>query len=412
MKKRIYCLIFSVLILGTSTFASELTIGSVEDAIQIGLQSNPGFQAQLNVLRSKEMLPRKLGSLSDPNIGIRLNGTPAKNSDYSFDQKRYFVNQSFPFLGELGRKKRLGEKEIKISTLDLELSRSKITLMIQKIYFGLVLNKELIEITKKNNQILENLINIADIKYRAGKTLQANVLKAKVSKGKLEEQLLQLTHQKVKLTEELKKWLGQQATDGMNLKLQYPDSDSLAVLTPSPPIVSESLMVQKATAMKDKADQMVAVEKDRYLPNFMAQVEVWDNAGMDNQYGGQLAMSIPWFNGKNDASVKEAKAMSRSKDKLMQDTFNDISRKLTTWASELKTTQETLKLYETEILQNARLSLSSFQKAFEVDKASFLDYFESEKTLYALEMQHAKLVNKKHVLRAQINALFAKGDEK
>ena len=412
MKKQIIQICIGIMVLGTATLASEVTVGSVDEAILLGLQSNPEFQAQLNVLRSKETLPKKLGSLSDPKIGIRLNGTPAKNSDYTFDQKRYFVNQSFPFLGELGRKKQLGEKEIELSRIDLELSRNKVSLMIQKVYFGLVLNEKLTEITQKNNQILENIINIADIKYQSGKTLQANVLKAKVSKGKLEEQLLQLSHQKVKLTEELKKWLGIPSGDALHLTLQYPKKSVPRITAVNQDVVSKSLMVQKTVAMKDKADQMVIIQKDRYLPNFMAQVEVWDNSGMDNQYGGQLAMSIPWFNGKNDASVKEAEAMSLSKDQLRQNRLNDISQRLTTWLSDLKTTQDTLKLYETNILKNAELSLSSFQKAFEVDKASFLDYFESEKTLYALEMRYAKLINKKHVIHAQINALFAKGDEK
>ncbi|MCP4049594.1 MAG: TolC family protein [bacterium] len=176
MNKQIICTFIAVFIFGTASFGSEFSIRSVDNAIQLGLQYNPEFQAQLNILKSKEMLPEKLGSLSDPNMGVRLNGTPAKNSDYSFDQKRYFVNQSFPFFGEPGRKKRLGEKELDLAIIDVELTRNNVSLMIQKVYFGLVLNQELTEITKKNNQILENIINIADIKYQSGKTLQAHVL--------------------------------------------------------------------------------------------------------------------------------------------------------------------------------------------------------------------------------------------
>ncbi|MCP3943700.1 MAG: TolC family protein [Desulfobacteraceae bacterium] len=228
----------------------------------------------------------------------------------------------------------------------------------------------------------------------------------------MEEQLLQLSHQKVQLSEKLRKWIGISVNDSLNLTLQYPEKEPSAITTVNQEVVSYSLMVQKAQAMKDKADQMVLVEKDRYLPDFTAQVEFWDNAGMDNQYGAQLAMSIPWFNGKNDASIKEAEAMSRSRDQLRKNSINAISQLLTTMLSDLKTTQAKIKLYETDILKNAELSLSSFQKAFEVDKASFLDYFESKKTLYTLEMQHAKLVNKRHVLHTQINAFFAKGAKK
>lgn len=412
MKKQIYCLCICVLVFGTAVGASELNIGSVEEAVKLGLERNPEFQAQLDLLESKKMLPQKLGGLPDPKLGIRLNGTPAKNTDYSFDQKRVFINQSFPFIGELGRKKQLAEKEIELSQLDLELFHNNIRLQIQTIYFNLVLNEALTKIAQKNKQIFENIINIADIKYRSGKTLQANVLKARVSKGRVDEQLLQLSHQKVKLTEEFKKWMGVTANTTLNMTLQYPKDPHLIVTGVSKSTISNALWVKKAQVIEDKADKMVAIEKDRYLPDFVAQIELWDNAGMDNQYAGQLAMSIPWFNGKNHASVKEAEAIKRSKNESKNDVVNTISQRLTTGLSDLTTTLETITLYEETILKNAQLSLSSFQKAFEVDKASFLDYFESENTLYDLEIQHAKLLNKKHVLHAQINALFAKGGAK
>jgi len=391
--------------------ASPLSISSVDDAIQYGIKNNPLIKAQFQVLEAKKVLPKKLGSLSDPKLGVRLNGTPAKKPDYSFDQKRVFVNQSFPFLGELGRKNELGKKEVVISELDYLMTENKVVLSIQTLYYKLVLNKELIEITDKNNKILENIINIADIKYRSGKTLQANVLKAKVSKGKLEEKIFQLNHQKVMLTEDLKKWLGLSETELLLVDLVYPKQKKSSVPTLNKSVGSKTLMVQKAIAMKAKSDQMVRVEKDRYLPDFSAQVEYWNNSGMDNQYAGQIAMSFPWFNAKNSASVKEAKALSESKNDHLTDVQNSIQSILVTLLSDLETTQETVSLYEDQILKNAELSLSSFQKAFEVDKASFLDYFESEKTLFSLEMDYAKLVNRTHTLQAKINSLFEKGVE-
>jgi outer membrane protein, heavy metal efflux system len=400
-----------ILMSGSLLMASTLSINSVDEAVGYGLNNNPMIKAQAQVLEAKKTLPKKMGSLSDPKIGLRLNGTPAKNLDYSFDQKRVFVNQSFLFLGELGRKNELGKKDVAVSELDFEMVKNEVVLSIQSFYYRMVLNKELIEITEKNNKILETIINIADIKYRSGKTLQANVLKARVSKGKLEEKTLQLNHQKVMLTEQLKKWLGISDTDFLSIDLAYPKLIALTISTANTESVSDTLMVRKAIAMKDKSDQVVRVEKDRYLPNFSAQMEYWNNSGMDNQYSGQLAMTFPWFNSMNSASVKEAESLSNSKHSQVIDNQNNIKSILVTLLSDLKTTQETVVLYEDSILKNAELSLSSFQKAFEVDKASFLDYFDSEKTLFLLEMDYARLVNRTHTLQAKIDSLFEKGVE-
>jgi cobalt-zinc-cadmium efflux system outer membrane protein len=411
MKKIKVSFCICILMSGNLLMASSLSINSVDEAVRHGLNNNPMIKAQAQVLEATKTLPKKMGSLSDPKVGLRLNGSPAKDDAYSFDQKRIFVNQSFPFLGELGRKNELGQKEISISALDFAMIKNEVVLSIQTLYYNLVLNKALIAITEKNNKILENIINIADIKYRSGKTLQANVLKARVTKGKLEEKIFQLSHQKVMLMEHLKKWLGVVGAESLSIGLAYPTLIDLTISTANTEVVSNALMVRKAMAMKDKSDQRVLVEKDRYLPDFSAQVEYWDTAGMDNQYSGQIAMTFPWFNAKNSASVKEAESLSDAKRSQVIDNRNNTKRLLVTLLSDLQTTQETVLLYDNSILKNATLSLYSFQRAFEVDKASFLDYFDAEKTLFLLEMDYAKLVNRVHVLYAKINSLFEKGVE-
>ncbi|MBT5953344.1 TolC family protein [bacterium] len=400
-----------ILIVGNALLAAPASINSVNDAVKYGVANNPMIKAQSQVLNAKKNLPKKMGSLSDPKIGFRLNGTPAKNSNYSFDQRRIFINQSFPFLGKLARKNELGNKEVSISELDFEMAKNEVSLSIQSLYYNLVLNKELVKITEKNNKIFENIVNIADIKYRSGKTLQANVLKARVSKGKIEEKLLNLAHQEVKITEELKKWLGGLDNDLISIAFVYPKPIETTFSAAMPSVIFKTLMVQKAITIKNRADQILRVENDRYLPNFSAQVESWNNSGMEHQYSGQIAMTVPWFNEKNSSTIKEATSLKNAKGNQLVDTQNNVKRLLVTLLSDLKTTKETIKLYDEIILKNAALSLSSFQKAFEVDKASFLDYFESEKTLFSLEMDYAKLVNRTYILQAKITSLFKKGVE-
>jgi outer membrane protein, heavy metal efflux system len=401
-----------ILMSGNFLMAANVSINSVDDAVRFGLANNPMIKSQAQVLKSKKNIPKKMGSLNDPKIGLRFNGAPAKNANYSFDQQRVFVNQSFPFLGKLDHKNELGKKEVSISELDFDMAKNEVEVSIKSLCYTLILNKTLIGIAEKNDRVLENIINIADIKYRSGKTLQANVLKARVTKGKLEEKIFQLSHQNLMLKEQLKKWLGVSEGNQVSIELRYPKPIKLAISTVNTAIVSDTLAVKRAIAIKNRADHLLQVEKDRYLPDFSAQMEYWNNSGMDNQYAGQIAMTLPWFSSKNGASVKEAELLRGSKSSQIIDIRNLIRSSLVTMLSDLKTTQATVELYEKTILKNAELSLSSFQKAFEVDKASFLDYFESEKTLFSLEMDYAKLVNRKYILQAKIDTLFGKGVEK
>ncbi|MFT5170812.1 MAG: cobalt-zinc-cadmium efflux system outer membrane protein [Candidatus Marinamargulisbacteria bacterium] len=408
--KKISCLCgLLILLSGVQVMGESRVIKSAEEAVRFGLENSPEIEMQALLLAGQRELPKKIGSLSDPKIGLRLNGSPSKMSSHSVDQKRVYINQSFPFIGELSRKRKMAESRVLAAEISFLMVRNKVVLEIQQLYFQLIRNRDLHLIAEKNKKILENLISIADIKYRSGKTLQANVLKARVSKSKIDEKILQLKHTKVLLTQELRRAIGISPEDKMDLVLDYP-----ALLTfPSGDqigrLVSETLAVRHAKAMQKSSAGAVNVEKDRFLPDFSAQLEYWDNSGMANQMGGQVAMTVPWLNTKNAASLKSSEAVRDAGSQNVLGQKNKTRSVLLTLISELETVDATMQLYESHLLKDAMLSLSSFQHAFEVDKASFLDYFEAEKTLFSLDLDFANLQSRSHALRAKLNAQFEKG---
>lgn len=409
-KQRWLLLVAIFLSLSHQVTATTLIFNSIDDIVHYGIQHNSGLKAQRLQWESSKELPQKLGSLQDPMVGVRLNGSPAKNSDYAFDQKRYVLNQSFPFFGELSHLKALGNSKTTVAYIDFLLTQNKVVFSIESLVYKLQLNKELVAITQKNKDILTQLANIADVKYQAGLGLQANVLKAHVSKGKLDEELLSLNHQYTVLMEHLKKSLNVSPSIDITLAIEVELSNNERLPAPNQDWVLESLIVQKSEAMKHSMESKVRVEKDRFLPNFSAQVEVWDNSGMENQYGGQVMMTVPWFNSKNSASLAEAEKLFESSQHSLQESINGIQSTLVSLVSDINTTHMKIVLYDTQLLRDARLSLSNFQKSFEVDKASFIDYFEAEQTLFHLEKKHAVLKNNYYTKLSALKWQFEKGE--
>lgn len=251
------------------------------------------------------------------------------------------------------------------------------------------------------------MVNIADVKYRSGSGLQGNVLKAEITKGKMEEQLLKLTHQRLQLNAMFGQLLG--VEKNVSVSLNYTMAIEPVLSTPDQTWVNTTLQVRRADAMSDVSTQIKRVEDDRYLPNFSAQLEYWDNAGMDNQYGGQIGVTFPWLNGKNAAATKEAEWMALSSIELTKDSENISASKLKSLISDINTTVKSIRLYDKSLLKSAELSLNSFQKAYEVDQVSFIDYFESEKMLFGIEMDYERLLNRYHTLRATLKSYYEKG---
>lgn len=385
----------------------SIRINSIEDAIDYAIKFNPELSKEQRIIESKQAIKKGLGTFDSPTVGVRLNGFPAKQSSYSMDQQRYIINQRFPFFGTLARQKKLGEKDLELAIIAFKIKKNALILSIKKTYFNLILNEKLKKITEKNHTLLNQIIHSAEAKYQSQKLLQANVLTAKISQGKLNTQLLELSHKKNVLIASLKRHLGLSIEDNnLQLNLNYPSKKEGLLAEPSAKLINSSLLVKEAITLRNKAALYSLIQKDLYLPHFNAQFEFWNNSGSKNQYATQILMSLPWFNKKNTAKFNESQALSHAKEDLIKHQQNIITEQLRTWVSELDTTSKILTIYDTQLLQNARLAVSNYQQSFEVDQVSFFEYLKSEQSLYRLETEHAHLVNKKHLLEAQIQSLF------
>lgn len=409
-KKSIQKVLIAVLTLAYSSSTMALEFDSIKDLTNYGLKNNPKVLEKKHHWKASTQLSRKLGTLSDPMVGVRLNGNPSKNDSGSFDQKRYVVSQSFPFWGELSHKRRLGNDQQSLAKLEYDTTRNTLVYQISNVVYQIQLMEELLKITQKNIAVLSRIINIANVKYQAGKGTQANVLKAKVARGKIEEQVFFLEHKKQVLYSKLSALLNTRESINLSknmLKLDTVPKKHLKVLDKW---FTHSLAIKNAEANHKIVQSKLRVEKDRFRPDFSLQLEYWDNLAMRDQRSGHIMMSIPWGNPKNYASVSESKEKQSASTQLVTQSKNNEREQLESVVSELGFLQKAVALYEKSLLINGRLSTASYKKAYEVDQASFLDLFESEMALYDLEMKYAKVKTQFWIKKAWLKAQFEQGE--
>lgn len=401
--------LFVLIGLSQNIISSEMMFQSTHELIEYGLKHNTQLKSKQEIWKAALEEAKSLGRLQDPMVGVRLNGSPSKRDGAAFDQKRYIAAQSFPFFGKRAHLSQLGKEKANLAYITYLQDKNQLALSIIQTVYSYYLNEDLTRITYKNKVILDNLINITDIKYQAGSGLQANVLKAKVAKDKFEEELLSLSHQKTLILESLKQLLNISAAS-IALQSTYPDEKLADAKNISDDWVNDTLTIQQAEATRTISNSKLVIEKDRYLPNFSVQVEYWDNASMDNQFGGQFMMTVPWFNSKNSAVIDEARYQKQASDATLEDMRAKVRTQLRTLVSEIQTTGKVLRLYEDSSLKHARLALSNFQKAFEVDEASFIDYFSAEQTVFQLEKHYAIQKNRYFTALAALKWQFEKGE--
>jgi len=285
------------------------------------------------------------------------------------------------------------------------MQQSKVTLSLKTLTYQLILTDQLIAIIDKNASNISQIITITDTKYRSGIGLQAHVLQAKIAEGKLTIERLSLAHQRRTLLVAIQTALSLDPEDVADINIAYPKKIKERPL-PSQIQIKNSLISQKQDAIVDNTKATLQVKQDAYLPQFSAQVEYWNNSMMDNQYGGQVMMSVPWGNPKNEASIIAATQKRYAEEKRQQDLLNNETYLVSTLISELTTTVQKIQIYDSVLLRDASLAFQNVQHAFAVNKASFTDYFEAEKTLFQLEKEHALLQNQYHTRLAELESRF------
>ena len=409
MKQRIFklCYVGVMLLVSSLVVAETHSIYSRDDLVHYALDHNPALVSQRLIWESSLDTSKILSHLPDPKVGWRWNGLPSNNDAYYGDQQRYVVEQSFPYFGVIDHLEDDAEVKSQVVYFSYMMKKNEIIFSVDSLLYNLILNQVLLAILKKNESNLESLINITEINYQSGINFQSALLKLKIAKVRYEEDALRLEHQRLQLMEELKQIVGISSDISLADKIIYPDFQILG--TPNETWLSQSLLIQKAETLGDVSDFNVILQTDKGRPSFSAQIEFWNHSGMDNQGASQVMMTVPWLSTKYKEIIDQSKKDAKAEQFKVQDTKTRVMKEFNVMVSELVTISKIITLYESTILEHAHLSLSNFQKAFEGNKASVIDYFEAEQDVFDVEKKLAMLKNKYFIGLSQLKSQFEKG---
>lgn len=373
------------------TLRAEEPLGPRELVSEL-LQRNPEIQAARSRFEAATKRPSQAGTLPEPtatysNFGVghpfsRLNG-----SDFAYHG--FSVSQEFPFPGKLAlaseeAKREADSEQQKYQAVILDLSsRLKVAY-----YEWLTVNKD-IELTRKQSDLLSRFEEIARNRYRVGKGLQQDVLKAQLEVSSLEQQLAMLDEKRQRAEAEIASLLAQPSVILRAPADIQPTSFSMSL---------GELMKATADSPRIRAEQKLvdarAVGINRSLkdfrPDFGASFQ-WMRTGTNfpDYYMATVEVKIPLYYARKQryaleesyARMNEAKQNYRAAQQ--QAVYGVKDQYLTIQSSE-----RILNLYKTTLLPQAQLTVDSSASAYEVGNTDFLTLISNLTNLISLERQY------------------------
>jgi outer membrane protein TolC len=412
-----FILFFLTFIPLSSQAQSEKKFLNVDQIVDEALQNNPEILAAKKRWEVfKEKVPQA-SALEDPMFGFGIINLPTNFSfrDEDMTMKEFSISQKVPFPGKRPLMKEMAEKEAESVFAEIQGKGQQIIRDVKAAYFDLSHTYRATEVTQRNKEILENFAKIAETRYAVGEGIQQDVLKAHVEVSKMVDELIMLGQKKRALEAKLNALLNRSPESPMGepeevILRKFPftieDLQKMA-LQISPTLKGMKKMIEA----KEKAYELA---KREYYPdfNFKFAYGQRDNSPemkRRDMLTGMMEVNIPiFYKSKQDRKVAETIADIQTAEAQYQAMKNDIFFMIADTGSMIQRIERQLELYQSGIIPQANLEISSALSAYRVNKADFMTLLDSQMTLYKYELEYHQALTEYEKSVANLEATVGK----
>jgi outer membrane protein TolC len=389
--------LITVVSISLSAFAEETT--TLKSLVDEALSNSPEIKAARARWEASTKRPSQVSTLPNPTIGIDYTNVSFDRLTLgkdNFAELGISASQEFPFPGKLSLKGRIAEEEAKAQEQLLAATTRKVLADLKEVYYDWFLVNKSIEIAQKNKELLQKFVDITESKYKVGKGIQQDVIKAQLEvSGFLER--LELLNQKKEIVEARIRTILNRPVDSPLGKPEEVKKSELQLSLDEVYKLTESgsPLLSAKRNLVERNNKSLELARKGYFPDFVAGFE-WFNRGKftnDGPFGDlwqvKVGFIVPlYFWRKEKFGVEEAASELQE----MKEDYNNASLNLSFNVKDkyltAKTSEKLLDLYSEGIIPQANLSLNSAIAGYEVGNVNFLTLLDSISTLFNFEIAY------------------------
>lgn len=410
-----------VLLLASNIAHAEFL--TLQQAEQLALQNNPALAATGKQAEAMATMPSQVGSLPDPKVSMKALNLPMDSfstRQENMTQMQLGFSQALPFPGKLALKSDVAEYMAAAALQNQAEFRLLLLRNTRVHWWNLAYLDQALSIIRSNQDLLRNLVRIAETKYKTGKGLQQDVLLAQLELSKLLERELSLKSVRARESATLGVLLGSPS----NTHIELPPQLTAHINTQPMDVAALKREARSARpmllGMNDKvmaAGSRVALAKKGYYPDFNIGAAYGFRQGvnpMNKQPRADLAsvmlsMSIPLYSGSKQGKAVDQRMAEKAKAQFSwQDAANQVDADIDAAASDLRIARDQVALFEHGILPQARQTTASMLAGYQVNKVDFLNLVRAQLSQFNTDIRYWKQVSITHQAEARLAAAVGK----
>jgi len=385
LSRSISVILLSV-VLAAHAFAQESptthtgSITRLSELLAEAEKNNPQIEAARQGWQAAKQVPTQVSTLPDPQFNLQqVNvGSPRPFAGYTNSDFAYLglgISQDIPYPGKLRLKGEIAKLEADVSQQQIESVRRAVLADIKGTYFQLAYLSKTLAILEEDGELLKQVEQAADARYRSGMGTQQDVLQAQLQKTKLLREIAMHHLQVGKLEAQLKQLVNRsqespdiEPADLLETPLVQEYAELLAASqVQNPEIAAAQKMIEKQSLQVDLA------RKDFY-PDFNVQY-MWqrtDPAQFRAYYMLSVGIKVPIYRSRKQrpelAQAESEQLRARSE---LQAQSQQLAGDLRSQYVIVQQTSELLKIHREGLSPQARSEFQSGLAAYQSGKQDF-----------------------------------------
>lgn len=402
----------------TDTLATETQLDTL---LRRALTVNPQLQAARARVRAAQARIAPAATRPDPMLMFGVQNVPVSDPGFSefMTMKMVGISQTIPYRGKLGLQRQIAERESEGTSATLVGTARQAVYDVRVAYYELVFLDRAFDIVARNQALLDDLIRVTEIRYRAGSAAQSDVLKARVEATRLAATAVALTTQRRAALARLNAVIDrpgdtpvQQPTlpraivdaaitdTSQALEFVSPALGALAAHSPFPSLDSVQTVAEQYSPALQSHSAIIASQRARVdlarkaaLPDITVSLQYGQRQALSDMLTAVVSLPLPLHRRANqDALTASANAELLALDAEhvgMQNGLRSDVTQLYTTAERMRTQ---LALYTKSTLPQSRAALSSATATYKAGQTDLLTVLGFQVTLFTIETDYFRIL--------------------
>jgi len=376
--------------------------------VHYALENNQAIQAAVNDVEAARSRIPQARSLEDPMLDAKgypfFPNTPQSASGRA--TAGVGVSQKFPWFGKLRLQGEIAHQELHIAEAKLAATQLEVTEQTKRAYFEIYYIQRAIAITQENRKTLEQIAEIARIRYEAKREVtQQDSLRAEVELSNIESELIRMRQELASSQARLARLLNISPNTDLRADPELRETEITIEL--------DRLYDLAVASRPELRAELHAIERERnakalackqYYPDATIGIDWMENTthkaiaptadGLDD-VGMSLTVNLPIYHNRLDAAVREADARTLAATRRYDSERDQTLEMVKDRFAQVESQRELVRLFRDSILpkllQTLEVSMVGY-KGGQIDFQQLLSNFQEVlKIQIMLERQRSQL---------------------